>query len=170
MLDNTESLSEPMLTHHQSYHKLSWCLFLNSLRPSDAYMCQWSLTSIGSDNGLSPGRRQSIIKTNAGILLIRPLGTNFSEILMEIVIFSFKKKHLKVSSAKKRPFCLSLNVLSEWSHCNSIHINSLAPADRCIKIQEYLNFSENFCQHILCIFCEIALGWMPIISSQHWFR
>ena len=29
---------------------------------------------IVSDNGLSPGRRQAIISTNAGILLIGPLG------------------------------------------------------------------------------------------------
>ena len=34
------------------------------------------LTIIGSDNGLSPGRRQAIIWTNAGILLIEPLRTN----------------------------------------------------------------------------------------------
>ena len=38
--------------------------------------------TIGSDNGLSPGRRQAIIWTNVGILLIEPLGTNFSEILI----------------------------------------------------------------------------------------
>ena len=37
------------------------------------------LTIIGSDNGLSPGRRQAIIWTNAGILLIGPLGTNSSQ-------------------------------------------------------------------------------------------
>ena len=43
-----------------------------------------NLTIIGSDNGLSPGRRQAIIWTNAGILLIEPLGTNFSEISVEI--------------------------------------------------------------------------------------
>ena len=57
---------------------------LNSLRPSDAYICVSKLTSVGSDNGLSPGRRQAIISTNAGILLIGPLETNFSEILIEI--------------------------------------------------------------------------------------
>ena len=66
---------------------------------------------IGSDNGLSPGRRQAIIRTNARILLIRPLRTNFSEILIEILIFSFKKMHLKVSSAKRWSFCLGINVL-----------------------------------------------------------
>ena len=47
------------------------------------------LTIIGSDNGLSPSRRQAIIWTNVGILLMRPIGTNFSEILIEIHIFSF---------------------------------------------------------------------------------
>ena len=66
---------------------------------------------IGSDNGLSPGRRQAIIWTNAGILLIWPLGTNFNEILIEIDIFSFKKMHLKILSGKWRPFCLVLNVI-----------------------------------------------------------
>ena len=33
-------------------------------------ICRSKLTSIGSDNGLSPGRRQVIIWTNIGILLI----------------------------------------------------------------------------------------------------
>ena len=74
-------------------------------------MCVGNLNIIGSDNGLSPGRRQAIIWTNAGILLIRTLGTNFSEILSKIATFSFKKMHLKMSSAKWRPFCLGLNVL-----------------------------------------------------------
>ena len=75
------------------------------------HICISDLTSIGSDNGLSPGRRQAIIRTNAGILLIRPLGTSFSEFLVEILIFSFKKMRLKVSSAKRRPFCLGLDEL-----------------------------------------------------------
>ena len=48
-------------------------------------------TIIGSDNGLSPDRRQAIIWTNDGILLIGPLGTNFSEILIEILTFSSRK-------------------------------------------------------------------------------
>ena len=34
------------------------------------------LTIIGSDNGLSPGRHQAIIWTDAGILLIGPIGTS----------------------------------------------------------------------------------------------
>ena len=66
---------------------------------------------MGSDNGLLPGGRRTIIWTNAGLLLIGPLETNFSEILIEIHTFSFKKIHLKMSSAKWRLFCLGLNVL-----------------------------------------------------------
>ena len=56
------------------------------------HICVGKLTIIGSDNGLSPGRRQAIIWTNAEILLIRPLRTNFSEILIEFHIFSIKKR------------------------------------------------------------------------------
>ena len=76
------------------------------------HICVGDLTIIGSDNGLSPGQRQAIIWTNVGILSIGPPVTNFSEILMKILSFSFKKMRLKVSSAKRRPFCLSLNVLN----------------------------------------------------------
>ena len=65
-------------------------------KPSDAYM------------------RQAIIWTNAWLLLIEPLGTNFSEILIGIQTFSSKKLHLKMSSAKWPPLCLGLNVLN---HC-----------------------------------------------------
>ena len=75
------------------------------------HICVGKLTNIGSDNGLSPGRRQAIIWTNAGISLIGPLRTNLNEILIGIQTFSFKKMHLKMSSAKWRPFCLGLNEL-----------------------------------------------------------
>ena len=68
------------------------------------HICVGKLNIIGSDNGLLPRRRQAIIWTNAGILLIRPLGTNFTEILFSNQTFSFKKMHLKMSSAKWRQF------------------------------------------------------------------
>ena len=71
-----------------------------------------TLTIIVSDNGLLPGRRQAIIWTNAGILSIGPLGTNFSKVFIGIYIFSFTKMHLKISSGNWRLFCLGLNVLT----------------------------------------------------------
>ena len=82
--------------------------FHNSARPLEAivvatithwgqvtHICVDKLTIIGSDNDLSPGRCQAIIWTNAGIMLIGPLGTNFSEIVIEIYIFLLKKMHLE---------------------------------------------------------------------------
>ena len=45
------------------------------------YVYASNLTFIGSDNGLSPGRRQAIILTNAGISLVEPYGINLSGIL-----------------------------------------------------------------------------------------
>ena len=80
------------------------------------HICVSKLTIIASDNGLSPGRRQAIIWNNDGILLIWPLGTSFSEILIKINSFSFKKMDLKMSSGKWRPCCLGLNVLMTGCH------------------------------------------------------
>ena len=70
------------------------------------------LIIIGADNGFLLGQCQAIIWTNTGILLIGPLGTNFSELLIKIYSFSFREMHLKISSGTWWPFCLGLNVLS----------------------------------------------------------
>ena len=78
------------------------------------------LTITGSGNSLSPGRRQAIIWTNAGIWFIGLLGTNSSEILIKILTFSFQKIRLKVSSGKWQPFCLGLNVLRLLPHLSSV--------------------------------------------------
>ena len=78
------------------------------------HICVSNLTIIGSDNGLSPGRHQAIIWTNAGILLIGPLGTNFSEIQIGIQTFSYMKMHLKeivvcdMASILCRPQCVKI--------------------------------------------------------------
>ena len=74
-------------------------------RPSDAY--KWTI--IGSDNAWC-----QIIWNSAGILLIWTTGTNISEILSKIYIFSYKKMHLKMSSAKWRQLCLCLKMLVSY--------------------------------------------------------
>ena len=59
--------------------------------------------SNNSGNGLSPVRRRAITWINAGLLSIGLLGINFihfSEIGIGILSFSFRKMHLKLSSAK----------------------------------------------------------------------
>ena len=60
------------------------------------HICVSKLTSIGSDNGLTPIRRQAIIRTNAAILFIRAFHA-----------FSVKKMCLKVSCSKWRQICLA---------------------------------------------------------------
>ena len=84
-----------------------------------------NLTIIGSENGLAPSRRQAIISTNAGILLIWTSGTYFSEILIEIQTFSFKKVHFKLSSAKWRPGTRGLGTGAHFMNDISIVIKIL---------------------------------------------
>ena len=70
-------------------------------------------------------RPQPIIWTKVGILLLGPLGTYFSEILIDIYIFSFKKMHLKLSSGNWWPFCLGLNLLTGKGLVTGICISKL---------------------------------------------
>ena len=135
------------------------------------HICVGNLTTIGSDNGLSPGRRQAIIWTNAGILLTGPLWTNFSEILIEIPTFSFKKMRLKVSSAKWRPFCLGLNELNDVS---------LGPESDCYftNMGELLGHLCYLCENdhnttvVVCFLRRIHILWCqyvnPIINRLPW--
>ena len=99
--------------------------------PTSSMLTHWSrvtqiyvdnLTSIASDNGLPLGRRQAIIWNNAGMLLFWLLGTNFSEIFIEIHISQFKKIHLKKSPVKCRLFCLGLTILSSCRPSNQFGI------------------------------------------------
>ena len=91
------------------------CKQYRSLRAGDAYM-RPKTSHHGPSKGLSPGRHQAIIWTNAGILSTGPLGTKVNEILIEIYTFSFKKMHSNMLSAKRRPFCLALSTLTKWRH------------------------------------------------------
>ena len=68
---------------------------------------------IVSNNGLSPGRHQTIIWINSGPLLIGPLHT-FQWKLKKNTIF-IQKTNLKLSSTKYRSFCASLNALMKKS-------------------------------------------------------
>ena len=76
------------------------------------HICVIKVTIIGSDNCLSPDRRQAIICTNAGKWLIGPQGTNFDEILIEnsyIFIHEnpFENVVWKMASILSRPQCVN---------------------------------------------------------------
>ena len=68
------------------------------MRPGDAYVRFSSRFIFGSDNGLSPIRRQSITWSNADLLSNGPAGTNQRGILIEIQTFPLKKMHIKIVS------------------------------------------------------------------------
>ena len=94
--DNGLALTRCQAIVWTNYGPVYWCIYVSlgfdelTLWGRVTHMCIGNLTIIGSDNGLSPCRRQAIVWTNAGILLIGPLGTNFSEILIGIQTFSLK--------------------------------------------------------------------------------
>ena len=117
------------------------------------HICVSKLTIIDSDHGLSPGLRQAIIWTNAGILLIRTPGTNFSEISSEIHTFSFKKMHSKMLLSGVPDFLDRNKILSggDLSHYQVPH---------CIRV--FFNFvwfvfiHHNFQFYFeLCTYCNI---------------
>ena len=131
-------------------------------------------TIIGSDNGLSPGRRQAIIWTNAGILLIWPLGTNFSEVLIAIHTFLSKKMHLKMSSVKWRPFCLGLNVLTSKGSplgdsrgINHLQRGCLCKHTECTHNEAHLTHgSRDEIDTVLQTTLSNAFSWL----KMYWFR
>ena len=84
------------------------------------HICVGKLTSIGSDNGLSPGRRQAIIWTNAGILLVAPPGINNIQrnYIIAINTFSLKKfiykYRLENVGYLSRPQCVNGKMALKW--------------------------------------------------------
>ena len=159
------------------------------------HICVSKIISIGSHNGLSPGRRQAIIWTNTGILLIGPLGTNFSENLIEILTFSFTKMRLKVSSAKWWPFCVGLNViipLAKWrnpmfptkSRQVSRHFKCTSPHSGITIVQNNIMYWRTVCPYIpsssqmryvlsilwWCLCCVLTHIWYPGGAVPRWLR
>ena len=76
---------------------------INLSLPSAAYMGHWIGSALVQ---IIACRLFGAKPTNAGLLSIEPLETNFGEILVKNRSFSFKKMSSKMSSAKWRPFCL----------------------------------------------------------------
>ena len=72
------------------------------------------IINIDSDNGLVPIRCQAFIWTNAAILLIGLLGTNFSEILINSYIFknfqenTFENVVWKMATILSQPQCVNI--------------------------------------------------------------
>ena len=133
-----------------------------------------NLTIIGSDNGLSPGWHQAINWTNTGIALFGCLGTNFSEILIQVLAFSFKKMRLKVVD------CEMAAILSHHQCVKGSRLSLTSPSSTLILQQfgfgcankESLSFRSLWDVAVILkvdfsnslyrtLACKIAPRWMP---------
>ena len=126
---------------------------------------QWFRTS---DNGLSPDWRQVIIWNNAGILLIGPIGTNFSEILFKIDTFSFKKMHLKnvlyeIAAILSRPQCVNTETKMSsfwWNFHHWLHRKlskwqlSVQPVTKISSKWWHFRFSERLISAAFLVKCH----------------
>ena len=139
-------LSEPIMVSLLTHICLTRSQWVNSLRPSDAYM------------------RQAIIWTNDGILLIRTLRTNFSEILSEIHSFSFKKMHFKMSSAKWRLFRLGLNGRNDMNRTKDTR---LMHRELSVSDDDDVFDSDSYCGVIIAVADGLASVWRQAISNQY---
>ena len=109
---NTTVVKKPISMQQQVTHSITkqiyvflgmHCILLTHWGQK-THICVSKLTIIGSDNGLSHGRRQAIIWINAGICLIWPMGTNLNEILIGIQTFSFNNVYLiRISISNPTP-------------------------------------------------------------------
>ena len=138
------------------------------------HICICRQTIIGSDNGLSPGRCQAIIWTNAGILLIGTLRTNFSEILSKIHTFSFKKNAFEngvweMASILSRPQCVNSSRPSDYQSMNKATIdsdnhNGLSFADHDLEMQRARSSAAMILTKFAClVWC--CKGLMVILQN-----
>ena len=113
-------LSSELISFFQSFRKCSVTLDLHWDLNEVKFPCRTipynfvnSVTLV--THVLKPCRCKLSSSLTTDILLLLSIGTlttNFSEILSEMYTFSFKKMHLKMSSAKWRPLCFGLSVLT----------------------------------------------------------
>ena len=145
------------------------------------HICVSKLSTIGSDNGLTPGWRQAIIWTNGETLLSRTFGTNFNEISSEIHTFSFKKMHLEMSSAKWRPFCLGedeVKILAtnrcgwpvNWNNEAEIILQTSAPLSSWMKTVAYFSIPSSPLHVLYSWLCHQMEGfprYWPFVMGIH---
>ena len=136
---------------------------VNSSPPSAVYIRQWTASSSVQVIGLSPIRRQAITWTNAALLSIGLMGKKFSEIGIGILSFSFKKVHLKRSSAK------TAAILSRerWVKQESISISSSAFRDPRIRSMCWSRSKQLHCHHWCGLYRDVLLWWKIASRSRH---
>ena len=130
------------------------------------HMAISKLTIIGSDNGLSPSWSQAITWTNVGILLIGPLGTNFSEINRNYNIFSqeneFESTVCKMAAMLSPPQCVKKGAKWKQSVVQNVLMKAFLSVP-CIvmkdwNVQQGIIFHQQNNRQILTILCNKHMG------------
>ena len=177
--------------HILIYHK---CVRLTHCGPSTLIRVS-KLTIGGSDNGLSPGRRQAIIWIKARILLIVSLGTNFTEWNLNknpyIILHEMYLK-LEMAAILPRPQCVkplylffkNIACLVIWQrqifvllqtkvHDEVINNKTHRPLDKMAAILADEIFNCIFLNENDRIAIQISLKYVArntIDKKQHWFK
>ena len=147
--------------------------------PTHTHICIYTYVSvnwaiIGSDYGLLLAWDQAIIKPRMSYLLIRPLGMNFSEILIKMQVIPFRKMHLNTSSAEWQPFCLRLKMLRLKQGPNSLqqqvmpwqHSIALAKDMHLLLLQKPLNICQICSRCAICYSQQLIRPFSP--TTDHW--
>ena len=116
---------------------------------------------------------QAIIWTNAGLLLIWPLQTNLSGILIEVHIFSFKKITFKISFGKWRSLCIGLSVLNICKV--SVGLSRTRNVGHSVTRNSRVAINDDNCYRgniiifddvkVICHYCIYALETVQIFNS-----
>ena len=100
---------------------------INSSSPIAAYMRQWIGSALIQ---IMACRLFGAMPLSEPVLEYCQMGTNFSEIVIRIQTFSFKKTYMKISSAKWCLFCFGLNVLIQIYISNTLSQNITSRRNR----------------------------------------
>ena len=144
--------------------RFSWLFLTHWGR--ETHICVGKLTIIASDNGLSPGRRQTIIWTNAGILLIGSLGTNFNEIFYRNSYIFIQENALEnvvreMASMLSRPQYVNELMWRDWCWMHIV-------AGRNSNILKVIFTHDVFCQIVLYKVWHVQypMNWLSHINGS----
>ena len=113
------------------------------------------LMNIGSDNGLSSDRRQSITLATAELVSIGLLWRNFSEIEINVTMFSFTKMYLKMVHLQ------NLGHMTQASECAE-RIRNAAPRHNGTWWSTGTSLSTNW-NRMIVKFMGLIIFWILIL-------
>ena len=117
-------------------------------------VCVSKLTPIASDNGLVPGRCQATLSTNAGILLIGPLGTNFTNYGLRLSgIFKTSTVHTCIAERRIRFMLSQIINDADPSVKEKVNTYSFQGFTKYVKMTKFHTYATH-CLITNCYICQ----------------